>query len=132
MTPMNAPGPNVQWRGITGRGNVPGMSVDPLDTEEVEETDRLSLDLPLSELEFLKRFASYRNALNEAQTKAMKKWTRKSTAEAFIAAQIRQVKASMKQVFEDLGELPEDERAMLDYAKKVLAAADKSSKKSSR
>lgn len=129
---MNAIGPNVQWRGITGRGNVPGMSVDPLEQEEKEKTDRLSLDLSVSDAEFLRRFANYRNALNEAQERPVQKWTRKSAAEAYVAAQIRQVKASMAQVFADLGELPKDDKQMLDYAKKVLAAADKPSKKSSR
>lgn len=132
MAVMNAIGPNVQWRGITGRGNVPGMSVDPLEQEEKEKTDRLSLDLSVSDAEFLRRFANYRNALNEAQERPVQKWTRKSAAEAYVAAQIRQVKASMAQVFADLGELPKDDKQMLDYAKKVLAAAEKPSKKSSR
>jgi len=108
------------------------MSVDPLEQEEKEKTDRLSLDLSVSDAEFLRRFANYRNALNEAQERPVQKWTRKSAAEAYVAAQIRQVKASMAQVFADLGELPKDDKQMLDYAKKVLAAAEKPSKKSSR
>jgi hypothetical protein len=129
---MNAISPNVQWRGITGRGMVPGMSVDPLAQEEEEKTERLSVDPSVSDAEFLRRFANYRNSLNEAQSRRVKKWTRKSAAEAFIAAQVRQVRESMAQVFKELGELPEDDKAMLDYAKKVLAAADKSVSKKSR
>jgi hypothetical protein len=108
------------------------MSVDPLEPEEVEETERLSIDLPASELEWLQRYANYRTALNEAQGKKRKKWTRKSAAEAYVAAQIRQMKASMAKVFEELGELPSDEKAMLAYAKRVVAATEPTPKKTSK
>lgn len=119
---------------------MPGMSVDPLEHEE-EETERVSLDLPKSVADFLRRFAAYRNAMNEAQGRNVRKWTRKSTAEAFIAAQRRQVIANMVDAFERLGDLPEvtpdadektrerEEREMLAYARAVLASAEKSTKK---
>lgn len=116
----------------TAGGMVPGMSVDPLAQQEEEATERLSLDLPAHTAKFLERFAAYRNALNVAQGKKVKKWTRKSAGEAFVETQVTQVVASMAQAFEEHGELPDaaDEKAMLAYAKAVLASADKPSKKS--
>jgi len=130
---MFATGMGVQWKSITGRATVPGMSVDPLAQEE-ETTERVSLDLPSSVARFLEQFARYRNALNAAQGRNVKKWTRKSAAEALVAAQVRQVMESMAAAFEKHGPLPEsaDEKEMLAYARAVLAVTDKNPKKTSR
>ena len=114
----------------TRRVTVPGMSVDPLAQQE-KEAERFSVDLPVADAKFLERYAAYRNALNAAQSRNVKKWNRKSAAEAFIAAQISLVAKEMAAVFSEHGELPyaTDEKAVMAYAKAVLAAADKSSKK---
>ena len=131
MTPQISVGTKVQWRGVSRIASVPGMSIDPLAQQE-ETTDRLSLDLPVSVVKFLERFASYRNALNSVQGRSVKKWTRKSAAEAFVAAQVRQVVESMAGAIETHGELPEDDKEMVAYARAVLAATEpaKSPKKS--
>lgn len=105
-----------------------GMARDPLEQEE-ETTDRLSLDLPVSMVQFLERYAAYRNALNGLQKRAVKKWTRKSAAEAFLTSQFQQVMENMAGSFEAHGPLPEDQDEMLAYARAVLAASEKSSKK---
>lgn len=110
---------------------VPGVSVDPL-ADGQEQEERLTLDLPVSVIEFLGRYATYRNALNEAQKRKMKRWTRKSAAEAFLVAQVHAVLESMKEAFAEHGELPADDKAMLAYAERVLASAEKPSKKSSK
>ena len=136
---MLSTGTDIQWRGITGRGRVPGMSVDPLEQEEQEETERVSLDLPRSVVRFLEGFASYRNALNAEQGRDVRKWTRKSTAEAYVVAQVRQVMESMRGAFERHGPLPElddpkdrprYEKEMRAYARAVLSAAVSPAKKS--
>jgi hypothetical protein len=105
--------------------------VDPLERAE-EETERIALDLSPSDLRFLERFAAYRNVMNELQGRTIRsKWSRKSAAEAFVSAHVGQVRDQMKDVFDELGELPADEKALREYAEKVLARSGvKSSKKS--
>lgn len=124
-------GTNVQWQGVLARARVPGVSVDPL-AQGQEEEERLTLDLPVSAIEFLGRYAAYRNALNEAQKRKMKRWTRKSAAEAFLMAQVAAVIESMREAFAEHGELPADEKQMLAYAERVLASYEKPTKKSSK
>lgn len=119
----------MQWKRKATRGTVPGMSVDPLEMQQ-EATDRISVDLPLSAVEFLVRYASYRNAMNLARGLTVKKWTRKSAAEALVLAQIRQVQESMREAFEQHGPFPENDADMLAYARAVLVASEKPSKKS--
>ena len=112
--------------------NVPGMSVDPLAQAE-EPTERLSLDLSLGDMQFIERYAAYRNAMNDLQDRTIRqRWSRKSAAEALFVAQLRQLRVTMSEVFEDLGEFPpaEDKDAMRTYAEKVLARTEKQPKKS--
>lgn len=128
---MNAIATAVQLSRNARRGSIPGMSVDPLAQHEEEPPERLTVDLRSSDARFLERFAAYRNALNQLEGRKVRPWTRKSAAEAFVAAQVRQVVENMALAFRDRGELPaaDDEKAMLAYAKAVLASADKSNKK---
>ena len=101
------------------------MSIDPLAELQEETRERMSIDLPVSAVEFVERFAAYRNALNVAQGLSVKKWTKKATAEAFELAQIRQVQESMAAAFAEFGALPaaNDEKAMLAYARRILASS---------
>ena len=120
--------PSVQLMEQMVSARVFGMARDPLEQEE-ETTDRLSLDLPVSMVQFLERYAAYRNALNGLQKRAVKKWTRKSAAEAFLTSQYQQVLENMGASFDAHGPLPEDQDEMLAYARSVLAAAEKSTPK---
>lgn len=123
----------VQLRRGRRSVEIPGLMVDPLERAE-EVTVRIALDISPSDLDFLERFAAYRNVMNELQARTIRaKWSRKSAAEAFIAAHVRQVQEQMKDVFDELGELPDNEKALREYAEKVLARSGvKSSKKSTR
>ena len=122
----------VQLRKGRGPVQIPGLMVDPLERAE-EVTVRIALDISPSDLEFLERFAGYRNVMNELQARTIRtKWSRKSAAEAFIAAHVRQVREQMQDVFDALGELPEDEKALREYAEKVLARSGVKSAKKSR
>jgi hypothetical protein len=104
--------------------------VDPLQRAE-EETVRIALDISPSDLSFLERYAAYRNVMNDLQKRAVRqKWSRKSAAEALLSEQVKQVRAQMADLFAELGEIPDGDDALLAYAEKVLARAEKSPKKS--
>jgi hypothetical protein len=102
--------------------------IDPLQRSE-EEVERAAFDLSPSDLAFLERFAAYRNVMNELQGRAVRqKWSRKSAGEAFLAAHIEQVRTQMADLFAELGEIPSDGKALREYAEKVLARTEKTSK----
>jgi hypothetical protein len=104
--------------------------VDPLEHAE-ERTERIALDLSPSDLEFVARWAAYRNVMNDLQGRTIRqKWSRKSAGEALFAAQVKQLREQMAELFADLGDLPENDKDLRAYAEKVLARADKSPKKS--
>ena len=115
-----------QWRRGLSRESVTGMSEndDPLARAEKIESDlvRVTLDLRPDQAEFLEKYAAYRNVLNLAEKRQFRKWTRKSAAEAFVDAQIANVRKNMKGVFDTLGELPDssDEKALSAYVERVL------------
>lgn len=111
------------------RGILLGMSVDPLETAE-ETTERVTLDLPVSVMRYLERFAAYRNTMNEEQKRPVKKWTRKSAAEAFVSAQVRQVQQQMADTVTVHGEIPTSVDELRAYVRAVLARAEKPGKKS--
>jgi len=123
---------SVQWRRSRTSGSIPGLMVDPLERAE-ETTERIALDLSPEDARFLERYAAYRNVMNDLQKRSVRqKWSRKSAGEALLAQQVRQVRAQMEDLFTELGELPADDRALREYAEKVLARSEKSAKKTSR
>lgn len=106
--------------------------VDPLERAE-ETTERIALDLSPEDARFLERYAAYRNVMNDLQKRSVRqKWSRKSAGEALLAQQVRQVRAQMEDLFTELGELPADDKALREYAEKVLARSEKLTKKTSR
>lgn len=107
------------------------MGIDPLEQEETA-TVRLSLDLPADTVAFLERFALYRNALNTLTKRSVKKWTRKSAAEAFVATQVQTVLTSMAEAIAEHGALPDDEKDMAAYARRVLQSTEKSNDKNKK
>lgn len=125
---------SVQLRKVMKPGRFPGEMVDPLQRAE-EETKRLAIDLSPEVVSFLERYAAYRNAMNEVSKRSVRQqWSRKSAGEALLTTMVAQVRASMADVFAELGEIPdaEDQKALEAYALKVLARADKSASKKSR
>lgn len=96
---------------------------DPLDIAAEDHVERLSLDLSAADAAFLRRFAAYRNEVAKGQGLRLKmKWSRKSLAEAFIAAQIAEAKRQLEEMFSAVGELPaeDDHEALAAYVKKVI------------
>lgn len=104
----------------------------PFLPEEYEEaTVRLSLDLSAQAMDWLARFAVYRNAMAEAQGKKLKeKWSRKSLAEHFIALQVEQMQAQLAAMLEACGPIPDakDAAAMKKYVAKVVAWSNKNAR----
>jgi hypothetical protein len=99
------------------------------DTELV--VDRLSLDVGVSDLDFLDRYAAYRNASAAAGGKKLKrKWSRKSMGEELLALKCAELKHEMQAMFEACGELPpsEDKAAMERYVKRVASWDETQSK----
>lgn len=117
----NKTGRAKPWRTVTG----------PLDVED--DIDRVSLDLPKEQYDFLGRFATYRNALADVQEKRLKRrWTRKSMGESMLIDAIGSVQRQLAEMIAACGELPDhkDMAAMKRYVQKVLAwDAKRSSKK---
>jgi hypothetical protein len=108
-----SPGERV-WLNVAG----------PMDGENEQETERLSVDLLKEADVFLKTYAKYRNALADVQGRRLKRrWSRKLMAESFIEAQVSALKAQMTEMFEAIGAFPaeDDDDAMKTYAKRVLA-----------
>ncbi len=121
---------NVQLRRTRRAATIPGLMVDPLEHAE-EETARLALDISPEDAIFLERYAAYRNVMNDLQERPVRqKWSRKSAGETLLSLQVKQVRAQMADLFAELGQLPEGEKELRQYAEKVLARADKSPKKS--
>jgi hypothetical protein len=92
----------------------------------------LSFDLPLEDLDWLGRYAEYRNALQlvlaeEADAKPRRKWSRKSLGERLLSKQIEAKREKLRKVIDTLGELPDadDVDAMKKYAKRALALVKK-------
>lgn len=111
--------------------NVVTAVTDPTDISDGVTGERLSLDVRQEDAELLMQFASYKNALAAVQGKKLrKKWTRKSLAESFLAAQCDALRIQLAEMLKDLGDLPDskDEVAMAKYAKRVLAWTEKHSK----
>lgn len=103
----------------------------PTDIDATELSERLSLDITLSEIDFLERFSAYRNALAELQGKKLKrKWSRKSMAESFVSAQVDSMRHQMGAMIDACGPLPDakDAKALKKYVEAVLAWTAKQSK----
>jgi hypothetical protein len=88
------------------------------------------------DLDFLERYASYRNLLAAAQGKRLRQqWSKKSMAESFLAVQCDSARQQLMEMFEAVGEFPvatgvkaADEKAMAAYVARVLAWDKKASK----
>lgn len=96
----------------------------PVDMDDGQEVERLSLDIRAEDFEFLTRLAAYRNALAALQDKRLKrKWTRKSLAESMLAAQCDAMRHQIAEMIAACGEIPaaDDREAMEKYARKVIA-----------
>lgn len=128
---MNAPVTNVQLRKMLATGRL--LVVDKRDDIEDEDaTKRVTLDVRLSDSDFIAAYANYRNHLAKAQGRKIKRWTHKSMLEEFIHVQTQGVRAQMAQTFEVVGQLPpvtDDEEAndesMKRYVAKLLSAEKK-------
>ena len=126
---MNLGTTEVQLRRTRRAANIPGLMVDPLQRAE-EETERIALDLSPDDVAFLERYAAYRNVMNDLQERTVRqKWSRKSAGEALLSAQVTQVREQMADLFAELGEIPKGEKELREYAEKVLARAEKPTKK---
>ena len=105
---------------------------DPWDIAEVEQTERISVDLPASEHALLERFAAYRNALAAVQGKKLgKRWTRKAMAEHVISLQCQSIQHQLAEMTKALGPLPEADNkpALEKYARRVVEWTGKNGKK---
>jgi hypothetical protein len=88
------------------------------------------------DLDFLERYASYRNFLAVEQGKKLRQqWSKKSMAESFLAAQCDVARSQLKDMFEAVGEFPAitgnktaDEKAMTAYVERVIAWDKKANK----
>ncbi len=83
-----------------------------------------SLAVRVVDIEFLERYAAYRNELAAAQKKQIKqRWSKKSLAESFLAAQCDGARQQLRDMFAAVGEFPDaaDEKAMAAYVARVIA-----------
>lgn len=97
---------------------------DPTRISGEEEVDRLSLDMPASEMEWLAQLSKYRNALAKAQGKRLARaWSRKNLSESLLVSQCEEMRKQMKHVSEVLGPLPasKDVEGMKKYAERLVA-----------
>lgn len=97
--------------------------VAPPNDDEVV-TERFTLDIPRDDLEFLERFAAFRNVrARVGGLKLERQWSRKSLAESFLRAQLDIARSQLAGMVEACGEMPpkKDRAAMERYAKKVIA-----------
>lgn len=97
----------------------------PTDFDDNETAfERLSLDLPESDVTLLEQFAAYRNALAAAQGKKLRKrWTRKSVAEHFLKIQCEGLRHQLDEMTRELGPLPEVTKDLTpfdEYAARAL------------
>ncbi len=128
---------NVQLR---RRPKAERFRIDVADTLEITDDEpviRITLDIRVRDDEFLAKFAEYRNAVARASTKQLvgrtvrvkRQWSRKSIAEATLAARCDAIKRELKPLFDALGPLPEpdDVEALDRYAKRALALEKKAS-----
>lgn len=102
-----------------------GLGVGP-----AEPVDRVTLHIPLADLDFIKRMARYSNALAKVQKIELKtQHSRKSLAEDWLKAKVAEERMKMAKVIAAHGDLPDpkDRKAMEKYAKRVVAAAAKKS-----
>lgn len=111
----------------------PGRDSDelpPLGPEVKVKT--VSIDVPVEDLEWLERYAEYRNAIAaveaaETKTKAHRQNSRKSITEMLLRTEIARRRVKMSVVIGALGPLPEatDREAMEKYARRWLARQKK-------
>lgn len=102
-----------------------GLGVTPTDPVE-----RVTLHIPVADLDFIKRVARYSNALAKVQKIELKaQHSRKSLTEDWLKAKVSEERGKMMKVIAAHGELPDpkDRKAMEKYAKRVVAAAAKKS-----
>lgn len=94
----------------------------PGEIEDGEEIERVTLELPVSDVDFIARVAEYRNTLAKVQKKKIRKWSRKSLAESLLAAQVMQLRKQFADMISSCGPIPDpdDEIAMVRYAKRVI------------
>lgn len=105
------------------------LSVTPPDDDDNGEVKRFSVDVPIKDAGFLERLADYRNAMAAAQNKRLKRqWTMKSVAESFITAGTATNRQALKELLDELGDLPEGKEAMAEYVKKAIRREGKFSK----
>lgn len=112
----------------------PGHESDelpPLGPEVKVKT--VSIDVPVDDLDWLERYAEYRNALAaveaaETKTKAHRQNSRKSLTEGLLRQKVAEKRAKMAVVIGALGPLPaaDDREAMEKYARRWLSRMKKS------
>ncbi len=122
---------SVQLPRNTRRESLWSSVADPVDIGGGEAVERMTLDVRVADAEFLGQLAEYRNAIAAAKgVKLKRKWTRKSVAESFLAAQCDVMREQMKKLLATLGPLPsaDEEDAMSRYAKRVVALDSKNNK----
>lgn len=96
---------------------------DPDGIDDGTEGAVLPITVHLSErdAEFLERYAAYRNKLAEARGEKLKaQFSRKSMGEKLLAAQIKAIRDSLREMMKELGELPPKKAPdALKYAKRA-------------
>lgn len=100
---------------------------DSIDLGE-EPVKVTSLAVRLKDLDFLERYAAYRNELGkQRKTPANPKWSKKSMAEQLLAVKCDEKRGQLKDLFDAIGEFPPagDEKAMTAYVKRMLSWEEK-------
>lgn len=96
----------------------------------------ISIDVPLSEHDWMDRYAAYLNELAEQEAKAMGgkkpkggRTTRKSLAETAVRAWSKTKRAEMRVITDELGDFPaaDDEAAVTRFVKRAIALSKKQS-----
>ncbi len=101
------------WVSVTG----------PLDLGD-QEVKMTSLAVKVTDLDFTERYAAYRNELAKQQKKQIKQqWSKKSQLEAFLSSQCDGTRHQLREMFAELGELPDanDPKAVSAYVARVIA-----------
>jgi hypothetical protein len=110
MQLLNGGYTDAQWRKVSWRERVAAtVKLPGVDGSEVAvAVERLSLDIPTPDYEFLESLAVFHNFWNDAEGKrTAKRLSRKALAESLIRGQVKDLRAAMQPMIEALGaELP--------------------------